>query len=87
LKKINIFQNITIDFSLLIKKSTMYDPTSNEKYINIDKESKITLYKNDVNSNNIYKIHIGIYSIDELESILNVDNNDDFITVKINDKN
>lgn len=32
-----------------------------------------------------YKIPIGIYSINELEAILNADKNEIFITVTIND--
>lgn len=48
------FQNITIDFSSPITKSTMYVPTSNEQYINIEKESKITIYNNGEYSNNRY---------------------------------
>ena len=84
------FQKITNDLSFPINNKSMYVPTSNEKYIYIEKECKITINKdNDKNSNKIDLriIPIGIYSIDELESIVNVDKNDNFITITINEKN
>lgn len=66
------FPNTTFDFSLVGNK-TLYIPTPDEKYINIDKEYTFTVDKD----NSIYKIPIGIYSIKELETILNCDKNYD----------
>ncbi|KAE9523015.1 hypothetical protein AGLY_016646 [Aphis glycines] len=54
----------------------MYCPTSEEKYINIDKQCEFTIDKEDENSNSVYKIPIGIYSLDDLEKILNCNQNE-----------
>ncbi|KAE9543726.1 hypothetical protein AGLY_002122 [Aphis glycines] len=69
------FPNTTFDFSILCN-TLMYCPTSEEKYINIDKECEFTINKEDENSNSVYKIPIGIYSLDDLEEILNCNQNE-----------
>jgi len=69
LKKYLGFQNRTIDFSLDINKSTMYVPTSNEQYINIEKECEFRLGRN--GQIPLGKISIGIYSINEIENLFN----------------
>ncbi|KAE9542451.1 hypothetical protein AGLY_003312, partial [Aphis glycines] len=75
LKKYLGFPNTTFDFSILCN-TLMYCPTSEEKYINIDKECEFTINKEDENSNSVYKIPIGIYSLDDLEEILNCNQNE-----------
>jgi len=65
----------------------MYVPTSDKKYINIEKECKLTIYTDNQNSNIDYKIFIGIYSLDELDSILNGVENKHLIELTINDIN
>ncbi|KAE9543704.1 hypothetical protein AGLY_002100 [Aphis glycines] len=75
LKKYLGFPNTTFDFSILCN-TLMYCPTSEEKYINIDKECEFTIDKEDENSNSVYKISIGIYSLDDLEEILNCNQNE-----------
>ncbi|KAE9522933.1 hypothetical protein AGLY_016564 [Aphis glycines] len=57
LKKYLGFPNTTFDFSILCN-TLMYCPTSEEKYINIDKECEFTIDKEDENSNSVYKIPI-----------------------------
>ncbi|KAE9522085.1 hypothetical protein AGLY_017529 [Aphis glycines] len=59
LKKYLGFPNTTFDFSILCN-TLMYCPTSEEKYINIDKECEFTINKEDENSNSVYKIPIGM---------------------------
>ncbi|KAE9522986.1 hypothetical protein AGLY_016617, partial [Aphis glycines] len=66
----------------------MYCPPSEEKYINIDKECEFTIDKEDENSNSVYKIPIDIYSLDDLEKILNCNQNEhNNIKLGINKKN
>ncbi|KAE9543348.1 hypothetical protein AGLY_003259, partial [Aphis glycines] len=87
LKKYLGFPNTTFDFSLLCN-TLMYCPTSEEKYINIDKECEFTIDKEDENSNSVYKIPIVIYSLDDLEKILNCNQNEhNNIKLGINKKN
>ncbi|KAE9523162.1 hypothetical protein AGLY_016447 [Aphis glycines] len=87
LKKYLGFPNTTFDFSILCN-TLMYCPTSEEKYINIDKECEFTIDKEDENSNSVYKIPIGIYSLDDLEKILNCNQNEhNNIKLGINKKN
>ncbi|KAE9521662.1 hypothetical protein AGLY_017958 [Aphis glycines] len=87
LKKYLGFPNTTFDFSILCN-TLMYCPPSEEKYINIDKECEFTIDKEDENSNSVYKIPIDIYSLDDLEKILNCNQNEhNNIKLGINKKN
>jgi len=49
----------------------MYFPTSDEKYLNLEKECECILDKDFQNSNSVSKIPIGIYSLNEMEVLLN----------------
>jgi len=62
------FENTEFDFSL-VGNTLMYCPTSEEKYINIDQECIIRLGRN----GEIPKIEIpiGIYTINEIENLMN----------------
>jgi len=80
------FPNTTFDFMFVGNKS-LYFPTSDEKYINIEEDCEFTLYTDDKNSNINHKIPMGIYSLDELDLILNADQNEHFIDIEIDNEN
>ena len=87
LKKYLGFPNTTFEFSLVANKSTIYFPTSDEKYINIEKECEFTIVEEDPDFNEVYKIPIGIYSLNDLEALLNHDGREHNIKIRINNEN
>lgn len=87
LKKYLGFPNTTFEFSLVANKSTIYFPTSDEKYINIEKECEFTIVEEDPDFNEVYKIPIGIYSSNDLEALLNHDGREHNIKIRINNEN
>uniref|UniRef100_A0A2S2P8F5 Uncharacterized protein n=1 Tax=Schizaphis graminum TaxID=13262 RepID=A0A2S2P8F5_SCHGA len=58
-----------IEFIRTSNKRVIYYPTSDEYYINIEQECEFTIEKK------IYKMPFGIYSINEIQNVLNPDKN------------
>lgn len=69
LKKYLGFENTEFNFSKLNNKPIIYNSNENENYINIDKECQFRIGRNGKISTD--KIPIGIYTISEIEEILN----------------
>lgn len=70
LKKYLGFENSEFDFSIVSSKPIIYHPNSNENYINIEQDCRFKIGRDgEIPMDIIFK---GIYTIQEIENLLNV---------------